>query len=668
MMKGKNKEILTVSAIFLQKFATALANVAWLVLLAELIDEALPQEGIMRNQEKMAQYVLGLILLSVWKRMGYNLGRYLTLKLQNIVCFRMKSRMVEKISKIPYRLLEDYAFSELKQALQGNIGGSSGRTIVWFLVQKSGNFMLYCVKLLGICLLLGRAAFPLGCLFFLLEAADCIMNVLGEKDVPIAGDCECSLEKRYMDELALGHSAAAERSLFSYIGYIGKRSDREEEGIQKEAFEMSMEREKKEFAEGVLAIITCVLTELGLTALMAGGRISTGYFIAMSMGVCGLTQNNEEGDLLRFLKTGKLFLGQWNRFMNLPETEEDGAEIRGRSMGEKGKTDEGMEKGSRRDNSTDEIRKLEEVGYVPEECMALEFRNVSFRYPRTGRYVLHDLSFRLTKGGYYAFVGSNGSGKTTMVNLLSGFYDTYEGEIRLNGIELREIPFSERRRIFAVLFQDAAKYEDTVMNNIFLWDNAKEEVERTGLPEKTGREAEKAGRSELEKGQNRNGRREERLDIGHPQKGEEAKNNEEAFARKSLAETLVGEWASEGGKFPQGADTFLGRIEENGKVLSEGQWQQLLIARELTQPAQIRILDEPMASLDIFQQAKVYEQFMEEDEKFTTLMFSHHMLAVRRAKRIFVLEQGTIAEEGSHGQLMEKRGLYARMYETQAEA
>ena len=240
---------------------------------------------------------------------------------------------------------------------------------------------------------------------------------------------------------------------------------------------------------------------------------------------------------------------------------------------------------------------------------------MSFRYPRTGRYVLHDLSFRLTKGGYYAFVGSNGSGKTTIVNLLSGFYDTYEGEIRLNGVELREIPFSERRRIFAVLFQDAAKYEDTVMNNIFLWDSAKEEVP----------------------------------------------------ARKRLAEALVREWASEGGgKFPQGADTFLGRIEENGKILSEGQWQQLLIARELTQPAQIRIVDEPMASLDVFRQAKVYEQFMEDDEKFTTLMFSHHMSAVRRAKRIFVLEHGTVAEEGSHGQLMEKRGLYARMYETQA--
>ncbi len=73
-----------------------------------------------------------------------------------------------------------------------------------------------------------------------------------------------------------------------------------------------------------------------------------------------------------------------------------------------------------------------------------------------------------------------------------------------------------------------------------------------------------------------------------------------------------------------------------------------------------------MASLDVFRQAKVYEQFMEDDEKFTTLMFSHHMSAVRRAKRIFVLEHGTVAEEGSHGQLMEKRGLYARMYETQA--
>ena len=217
-MKGKKKEILTASAVLLQKFATALANVAWLVLLAELINEVLPQKGIMRSQEKMAQYVLGLILLSVWKRMGYSLGRYLTLKMQNIVCFRLKSQIVEKTSKIPYRLLEDYAFRELKQALQESINESRDGTIVWFLVQKSGNFMLYCVKLLGICLLLGRAAFPLGCLFFLLEAAHCIMNVLGEKEVSVARDNEYGLEKQYMNELALGHSAAVERSLFSYIG------------------------------------------------------------------------------------------------------------------------------------------------------------------------------------------------------------------------------------------------------------------------------------------------------------------------------------------------------------------------------------------------------------------------------------------------------------------
>ena len=227
--------------------------------------------------------------------------------------------------------------------------------------------------------------------------------------------------------------------------------------------------------------------------------------------------------------------------------------------------------------------------------------------------MLHNLDFKLTKGGYYAFVGANGSGKTTIVKLLSGLYDHYEGEILLNGMELRKIPFQERRRIFAILFQDAARFEDTIAQNI--------------LPD-----------------------------------GVEGK----ASDKRRLAEELVGEWKVDGSdRFPQGADTFLGSIEENGTILSAGEWQQLLIARELAQSAQIRVMDEPMASLDIFRQGRVYEQVIQDTESGTTLLFSHHMAAVRRAKRIFVLKEGVIVEEGSHDRLMREKGLYAKLYETQ---
>lgn len=586
--KGMKKEVLLTAVIFLQKIMTAVADVFWLVVLAELAIQ------------KEARYVVYLILLSAWKRMGYSFGRSLTLRLQNVVRFRLNSRMVEKISKIPYRLLEDYGFQELTEVLYESINAR----LVWDIVQQMGNFVLICAKTLGVCVLLGQASLLLGILFLILETCHLGLTALGKQKEPADFGTEQSETKRqYLEELALGHKSAEERSLFSYIDYISKMKDREAFINRRDAFLSRLEKEKTEIAGKVLLTIVFVLVELGLTALLAENRIHSGHFIALSIGIyrC-LTQGNEEGAAFRGLREGKIFLRRWNRFQNLPEVEDS------RPL-----TDQGT-KVPKKGSSVE--AKAEEACSLLEDFETLEFKNVYFRYPKTGRYVLHDLNFEMSKGGYYAFVGSNGSGKTTIVKLLSGLYDNYEGEIRVNGRELREIPFEERRRIFAILFQDAARYQDTVVKNIF------------------------------------------------PQEG----TFEEEAERRRAAEELVQKWSASSWshKFPQGLDTFLGNMEENGVILSEGEWQQILISRELAQSAQIRVLDEPMSSLDIFKQGKAYEQFTYDGRRNTTLLFSHHMAAVRKAKKIFVLQEGTIVEEGSHDRLINLKGLYARMYETQA--
>ena len=618
--KGMKKEVLLTAVIFLQKIITAVADVLWLVALAELISVGcelsggtgahiwrLPRESDITllaaeglDYEKGARYAVYLILLSAWKRMGYSFGRSLTLKLQNMVRFRLNNRMVEKTSRVPYRLLEDYTFRELTEVLHESIN----TWLVWDIVQQMGNFVLYSVKTLGVCVLLGQANLLLGILFLILEACHLGLTALGKQKEPADFRTEQSETKRqYLEELALGHKSAGGRSLFSYIGYISKMKDREAYINRRDVFLSRLEREKTEIAGKALFTIVFVLVELGLTTLLAESRIHLGYFIALSVGTyrC-LTQGNEEGAAFRRLQEGKNFLERWNRFQGLPEVEDS-----------QPLTDQGTKVPEK---SRSMEAKAEEACPLLEEFETLEFKNVYFRYPKTGRYVLHDLNFEMTKGGYYAFVGSNGSGKSTIVKLLSGLYDNYEGEIRVNGRELREIPFEERRRIFAILFQDAARYQDTVAKNIF------------------------------------------------PQEG----TFEEEAERRRAAEEFVQKWSASGwkDKLPQGLDTFLGNIEENGVILSEGEWQQLLISRELAQSAQMRVLDEPMSSLDIFKQSKAYEQFACDDRENTTLLFSHRMAAVRSAKKIFVLQEGTIVEEGSHDQLMNRRGLYAKMYETQA--
>lgn len=605
-------------AIFLQKLTTALADILWLVLLAGLIEEVIPDNGMTGSRGKMAQYVLGLLLLSAWKRMGYSFGRTLTLKLQTMVRFRYQCRMVEKTAKIPYRLLEDNTFCDLKRELQRHIEG--GEHFVWAIVQKSGNFVLFFVRVLGLGLLLAQVSIFLGILFFLLEVCHCLITALGaeqEDSFVVKG----SPERQYLEELALGKRGAGERSLFSYAGYISEKCGREWKAVRKARQALQLEYSKTSLAEQTLAVVFCTLTEVALAALLADAKVSLGYFIALSVGVAGLVEKNEEGNALRYLQRVRMFIKQWRRFMDLPEADETcygvDAEKGGESAPEKcsGKAgSEGREKSADRNQDTGRDHGGE--GTV-REFGTLEFRKVSFRYPRTGRYVLHDLDFRLAKGGYYAFVGENGAGKTTIVKLLSGLYDNYEGEILFNGVELRKIPFQERRRIFAILFQDAARYEETIVRNLF-------------------------------------------------PSGAEGWNP--ASDKRRLAETLVGEWEAGGkNRFPQGADTFLGSLEADGVILSAGEWQQLLIARELAQPAQIRVLDEPMASLDIFRQGRVYEQIMQDAGDYMTILCSHHMAAVRKAKRIFVLKEGVIVEEGSHDRLMEENGLYAKLYGTQRE-
>ena len=666
-MKGNKKEILLATTVFLQKLATAAADVLWLLLMSELIEEMLQGSETAGRTGKMAGCVLGMLLLSVWKRMGYNLGRSLTLRLQNILWFRLRCLMTEKIAKVPYRLLEDYAFCELRQVLKENIEGNALRGFVWFIVQKSGNFMLYCARTLGVSLLLGWAYPPLGFLFFLLEMSYCLMTAQGKwQEASLLNREHDTPQRQYMEELALGQAGAGERCLFSYTGYISGKCDREAEASRKERYAFSLECEKREFARQGLQTIACVLIEFALAALIYGGRISLGYFIALSVGACSLIEKNDEGDALYYLQRGRLFLKHWDKFMNLPETEGTGE----RAEGVDGRRDDGNsrdwnghgEAGSGSGRKTERSRcggtKEDSERGDGKDCWmgepdTLEFRNVSFRYPRTGRYVLRNLNFVLTEGGYYAFVGANGSGKTTIAKLLSGMYDNYEGEILWNGIELRAIPFQERCGVFAILFQDAAKYQDTIAQNIVPredWETFKKDPGKEnqfGMPDG---DMQQGGLGKSDAGREK----QEGRNTGY--------RNVEGIDKRQLAEELVREWsAGETGRFPQGADTFLGNMEGNGVMLSAGEWQQLMVAREFAQPARIRVLDEPMAALDVFRQSKVYEQFTKDTGNHTTLLFSHHMAAVRNAKRIFVLEKGVVAEEGSHRQLMCKKGLYAKM-------
>ncbi|MGH9400883.1 MAG: ABC transporter ATP-binding protein, partial [Terriglobia bacterium] len=246
-------------------------------------------------------------------------------------------------------------------------------------------------------------------------------------------------------------------------------------------------------------------------------------------------------------------------------------------------------------------------------CGGFEFRNVSFTYPGTTRSVLKDLNFRLDPGERIALIGENGQGKTTIVKLLTRLYDPTEGEILLDGVDLRDYDLEDLSREIGVIFQDFMRYEMTASENIA---------------------------------------------MGKIEAREEEEKIEEA-ARKSGAHDLI-----QG--LPGGYGQMLGRRFESGVDLSGGQWQKIALARAYLRDAQVLILDEPTASLDARSEHEVFERFAELTAGKMALLISHRFSTVRMADHILVLEDGRIAEAGSHHELITQGGRYSQMFELQA--
>jgi ATP-binding cassette subfamily B protein len=243
----------------------------------------------------------------------------------------------------------------------------------------------------------------------------------------------------------------------------------------------------------------------------------------------------------------------------------------------------------------------------------VEFRNVSFSYPGNPRRVLDQINFSLHTNERLALIGENGQGKTTIVKLITRLYDPTEGQILLDGVDLRDYDLEDLHREIGVIFQDFMRYEMTARENIAI------------------------GRIDQI----------DNLDLV------------KSAAQKSMADLTIG-------RLSLGYDQILGRRFEQGVDLSGGEWQKVALARAYLRDAQLLILDEPTAALDARSEFEVFHRFTELTAGKMALFISHRFSTVRSADRILVLENGRIAEEGTHDQLASLGGRYAEMFEMQA--
>jgi ATP-binding cassette, subfamily B, bacterial len=242
-----------------------------------------------------------------------------------------------------------------------------------------------------------------------------------------------------------------------------------------------------------------------------------------------------------------------------------------------------------------------------------EFRNVSFSYPGSSRLTLNCLNFHLHPTERVALIGENGQGKTTIVKLITRLYDPTEGQVLLDGVDLREYDLEDLYKEIGVIFQDFMRYEMRAAENIAV--GRIENIDNQDL-----------------------------LRVA---------------AQKSLADQVIA-------KLPGQYGQMLGRRFDGGVDLSGGEWQKVALARAYLREAQVLILDEPTAALDARSEFEVFKRFAELTTGKMALFISHRFSTVRMADRIVVLENGKIAEEGSHDQLARRGGRYAEMFEMQA--
>lgn len=409
----------------------------------------------------------------------------------------------------------------------------------------------------------------------------------GKANYVLEQDAETTKRKyQYIFSVLTGKETANERNLFGFSRHMTERYNR----LFDTAFEKEAKIINKRYANMKSGSLITLIVSICIMAIMLPrlfrNEISAGLYIGLAGAVLDLIQSMSwqlAGMMQNYAKLNQFF-DDFNRYMELGE--QAGAE-----------------------------KEPEQMPAADEPSLA--FRNVSFRYPGTDRYILKNCSFTLAGGCSYAVVGENGAGKTTIAKLIMGLYDGYEGDILINGRNVKDYSYGELKGLVAAVFQDFARYELSVKENIGI------------------------GR------------------IPHFSRA----GSEEKEIEKICEELNMTDWIR---SFPDGFDTMLGKLEEGGVDLSGGQWQKIAIARLLYSKAPINILDEPTAAMDAVAESKIYELFQKLNMGKFNILITHRMGAARIADEILVLQNGAVAEQGKHEQLMNmENGVYRKMYESQ---
>lgn len=536
-----------------------------------------PDSGQMSN---VWAYLLLFMLIMAYQWLSQDLSNLFKIKIDLSVSEYVNEQAIRKISRLQYSHVENNdswdLISRVKLKLSKNVSD--------FFYNVLG-FATLIIKIIGILIMIFNQVWWAGLFIAVLIIPLSILVKKGAKENYKAEIAITNNTRRaeYFDRMLIQKDAVEERVLFGFRDHINKKYRDYYDEAQRTRFKTKQTWFIKMKAGSVISSTFLICIIFFFLQPLLTGTITIGFFISISQAIFSLIQRLS-WELTAYVDT-LATINESRKDINLFfKLEEDSNAL---------------------------VLPSKEVFHLD----SVEFENVIFKYPGTEKNILNGISFRLESKKNYAFVGANGSGKSTIIKLLTGLYHNYTGLIKINGIDIKSYPVSERHALISVLFQDFARYQITLKENILLGDI----------------------------------------------------NNFDANAKKMNQlidhmglRVLVDE-------LPLGINTNLGKIQKDGVDISGGQWQRISIIRSLINQAPLKILDEPTASLDPISESILYEEYEKMTKGNTTILISHRLGSTKLADEIFVVDNGCIVEKGTHVELLANDNLYAHMFRSQKE-
>jgi ATP-binding cassette subfamily B protein len=488
----------------------------------------------------------------------------------------IRPQVIEKRSRLEYQHVENNDSWELVNRVCANICPNITSGFDQILRLSSMIF-----RIVSILFILFASVWWAGLLVIILSAPLFIISFKGGKSNYTASKEAATYERRanYLADVLSKRDNVEERTVFGYTGYINRVWYEKYETARKINLKVKAENFVRMKAASLITILISLIISLVLIFSLYNEYITLGLFAGLVTATFNLVQymSWDVSAIINDLANTREYIKDLNQFIQLSECK---------------------------------IMNGERLNKDP-VFEQIEFRHVSFKYPGTKIYILRDISFVLESGKHYAFVGANGAGKSTIMKLLAGLYDNYEGEILINDISVNNYNDALLSKFISIVFQDFAKYYISIKDNIYFGD--------------------------------------------YSNFSEEALNK--IFEKINLRNTIE--------NMPDGLDTYLGKIKQGSVDFSGGQWQKLAIARALTRNSAVKVLDEPTAALDPVAESALYDLFDKICRDLTTVVITHRLGAAKLADEILVIDKGSLVEKGSHTELMERGGVYADMFESQ---